>query len=74
MSNRFFPGPLSSGMAQSGDDWQDTPSGVVPSTRDWCLSLDRPHLWLVHSKPCRRNAANDGSDRRRVNDLVASRY
>jgi hypothetical protein len=74
MSNRFSPGPLSSGMAHSDDDWQDPASLMAAQTRDWRLSVNRPHLWLVHSKPCPRIAANDSSDRRQVNDLLASRY
>jgi hypothetical protein len=79
MSNRFFPGPLSSGMALSDDEWHQPTSGTAAQTRDWRLSmnrppLNRPHLWLVHSTPCQRTAANDSGDRRQVNDLLASRY
>ena len=74
MSNRFFAGPLTSGMGRKWDDWSAAEPVDVDTTpvRRIGDAASRPRLCLVQCTPLRA-MSHDNSRGHLINDPIAPR-
>ena len=73
MSNRFFSGPLTSGMGRKWDDWSEAEpqSGNDAQKRRFRDAADRPRLCLVQCPALL--AVNQDDSGRTLKDPIAPR-